>query len=203
MSRCSRALPAEGRPSKDEIRASAKADSSAGARLCREQGLPVDCDICGVFEYYSDGECDTFCGTPDPDCASPSLFAATVEQVICGEIDPYEVGDACVVYASTYEGVRYGFVTDLGWEHSPDGPEALNGVVFTTSLLPSQGTAAESVLPPKRNRGRLPQGYDTCSRSPLPRRIGERAPALPTCVVHRRHGPLRPVDREGRHGPAA
>ena len=46
-----------------------KAD--AVGRLCKDAGLPADCDICQVRDWYDDGECDDFCKTPDPDCEPP------------------------------------------------------------------------------------------------------------------------------------
>ena len=45
-----------------------KADSTAVARICKEMGAPPDCDICELKGWYGDGECDTFCSSPDPDC---------------------------------------------------------------------------------------------------------------------------------------
>jgi hypothetical protein len=48
---------AEGGPSKDDARQS-QGKSDTGVDLCAELG------------WYGDGECDTFCPQPDPDCAA-------------------------------------------------------------------------------------------------------------------------------------
>jgi len=39
------------------------------SRLCEELGEPATCDPCDAAGWYGDGECDTFCATPDTqDC---------------------------------------------------------------------------------------------------------------------------------------
>ncbi|MFT7582923.1 MAG: hypothetical protein ACI9MR_004609 [Myxococcota bacterium] len=44
--------------------------SDAAGELCEIAGLPADCEICAELGWYGDGACDTFCGSPDPDCAT-------------------------------------------------------------------------------------------------------------------------------------
>lgn len=90
-----------------------KADDSVHARVCRAHGQPADCDVCLVASWYGDGECDTFCERPDPDCGlSPSELDAGViddggpSSEACGstaelcttrgaECDPLVVTDTC------------------------------------------------------------------------------------------------------------
>ena len=47
-----------------------KADSanSANAKICKALGKRRNCDVCALKGWYGDGECDTFCKNPDPDC---------------------------------------------------------------------------------------------------------------------------------------
>ncbi len=46
-----------------------KFDDAVAARLCTQAGQPADCDICALQAWYGDGVCDTFCPSPDTDCA--------------------------------------------------------------------------------------------------------------------------------------
>lgn len=48
---------------KDEARALAAGGQADGLDLCADRG------------WYGDGECDVFCGEPDPDCATPCAAA--------------------------------------------------------------------------------------------------------------------------------
>ncbi len=48
---------------KDEARALAADGKADGVDLCADTG------------WYGDGECDVFCGQPDPDCATPCAAA--------------------------------------------------------------------------------------------------------------------------------
>lgn len=59
----------------------------AVGRLCRDAGLPADCDICTEREWYGDGECDDFCSNPDPDCEAPV-------DPQCSWDNPSRVGDS-------------------------------------------------------------------------------------------------------------
>ena len=57
--------------SKASLAMDGKADSSAVAALCKLlYGEP--CDLCERQGWYGDGQCDTFCQAPDPDCGAGS-----------------------------------------------------------------------------------------------------------------------------------
>ena len=65
-------------------------DGSADAygRLCRDQGLPDDCDICAVRSWYGDGECDDFCPEPDPDCEDVCALEGWYGDGVCDTFCP-------------------------------------------------------------------------------------------------------------------
>ncbi len=52
-------------------------DSGAGAHDAGpgwvDSGHPdygYECDVCDIYGWYGDGECDDFCSSPDPDCST-------------------------------------------------------------------------------------------------------------------------------------
>src|SRR6185503_3171286 len=71
-------------PSKDDIQHGGKGDGV---------------DYCQVYGWYCDGECDTFCMNPDPDCNLPNFCASA----LCGpgtRCD--EARDRCVTDAPNF-----------------------------------------------------------------------------------------------------
>lgn len=42
------------------------------AQSCADLGYDAGCDICEIFDWYSDGQCDEVCLVPDPDCTGTS-----------------------------------------------------------------------------------------------------------------------------------
>jgi hypothetical protein len=83
--------------------------------------------------------------------AQPTTVTGTIELAICGELDPFELGDACVVYGTASDGSPIGLVTDLGLidEHGYDGLEALGGKPLSlesASLRPLKDSLVLAVL---------------------------------------------------------
>jgi hypothetical protein len=70
-------------PSKDSLFRSGKFDDSLEDRVCRSAGLPEGCDVCEAGAYYGDGECDTFCPSPDSDCEGTCNVDADCPQIYC------------------------------------------------------------------------------------------------------------------------
>ena len=61
--------------------AEAKADGWTGD-LCAEIGEDEDCDVCGIFGWYGDGECDDFCAEEDTaDCSATMRYMAPMPEV--------------------------------------------------------------------------------------------------------------------------
>ncbi len=114
-----------------------KADSSLGARVCKEAGLPADCDVCEVRGYYGDGECDTFCSSWDPDCGNACDRALKILDE-CAQGDPWDElssAPACLAAHSLLEDTKtccdedphneegicyylWGACKDLNWLHA-------------------------------------------------------------------------------------
>jgi len=93
-----------------------KADSTAVARMCKEMGAPPDCDICERKGWYSDGECDTFCSSPDPDCQQP-------QELNCNDLDiEFEICLERWGYVSKHciEGLAYDDLLDQAKACCPD-----------------------------------------------------------------------------------
>ena len=70
-----------------ELRAAAKADDLTPT--CEEFGFEAGCDLCvpevdgqQLWNFYDDGQCDTFCASPDPDCG-PSCEQLDTEFADC------------------------------------------------------------------------------------------------------------------------
>ena len=64
-----------------------KGDSIDDAEQATESERPID--LCVEFELYGDGECHTFCETPDSDCTEEELEAA---RDVCEEEGRYGDG---------------------------------------------------------------------------------------------------------------
>lgn len=64
--------PTEPEYTRDDVIASlqGKGDSSLNEKICTMKGLPANCDICEVMNWYPpfDNTCDPFCAKPDPAC---------------------------------------------------------------------------------------------------------------------------------------
>ena len=70
------------------------ADPTQGASQSEPESAPeseteTEFDLCAEFELYGDGECHTFCETPDSDCTEEELEAA---RDICEEEGRYGDG---------------------------------------------------------------------------------------------------------------
>lgn len=118
------ASDAGGPPDKRDI--SKKADS---ATACTDLGLPADCDVCAEFDWYEDGECDSFCKTPDPDCGA-GVPAAITTQLSGGALPP--VHPALGVWAIDKPGV----FPRLSWFASMEELRAADGIGIGFALEP-------------------------------------------------------------------
>jgi hypothetical protein len=72
----------ETQPSKAQIfDAAGGIDSPAWDALCKMEKAPPGCDLCDVMGWYSDGTCDSFCASADPDCGGSSCGAVPHAQM--------------------------------------------------------------------------------------------------------------------------
>lgn len=62
-------------PAADDVAKPTDDKADTGQKICVELGQPATCDPCDAAGWYNDGECDTFCKTPDPDCSASSEVA--------------------------------------------------------------------------------------------------------------------------------
>jgi hypothetical protein len=99
-----------------------KADNTAENRLCEQLDAPADCDPCAEAAWYGDGECDTFCAEPDPDCEQ-SECPQHIAEYVRAHCEPGRGYREC--YARGRSDVSEAMCHEGGSTHRAcDGPEA-------------------------------------------------------------------------------
>jgi len=88
----------------------------------------------------------------NPDIPRPNTLSGTIEFVACGEMDPFELGDSCIVYGVDADGAAIGLVTTdlrLVDQYGYEGLNALTGQPLrlrTDTLQPLDDIAVITVL---------------------------------------------------------